>query len=159
MIEALASLFPTQTGEVLDCLLVAMQNKGLTRDMHVAARFCAQIGHETNGLRALREIGGERMRYAPWFGRGAIQITGKSNYAACAAATGIDCVEHPELLEAPPEAFVSAVWFYTSRGLDRLTNLDRISTIINGAGILPTSLQSRRAWYARACKAFRIEVV
>lgn len=155
-IEMLDKLFTKVSGETLDALLSAMTTAGLANDLRVAARFCAQVGHESIGLTHSKEIGGEKTRYAPWFGRGFIQLTWKSNYEACAKATGLDCVNHPEVLEASDGAATSACWFYTSRGLHRLSNFDTISTRINGSGITEASKADRRAWYRRACAAFEI---
>ena len=148
-IEQLARIYPSAAGEVLDAVLSAIDAAGLTCDVRTAAYFLAQIGHESAGLRHTREIGGEKARYAPWYGRGYIQITWWANYEACAAATGLDCVHHPEVLESVDGAIASAIWFYMSHGLHRLAHFDTISTRINGAGITPASLASRRTWLAR----------
>jgi len=153
-IEQLARVFPTQTGELLDMVLTQMVDAGLADDVKIAAAFAAQIGHESIDLKFTREINGEKTRYAPWFGRGYIQITWKSNYEACAAATGIDCVNHPELLELPENAVKSAIWFYTSHGLHRISDIDAISKRINGAGIKEASRLDRRRRYERALKIF-----
>lgn len=49
---------------------------------------------------------------ARFIGRGLIQLTGRNNYAACEAATGIPCVTHPDLLEQPAGAARSAAWYF-----------------------------------------------
>lgn len=53
-------------------------------------------------------------------GRGPIQITGRSNYAACGKALGLDLLAQPALLEQTVNACRSAGWFWQSRGLNAL---------------------------------------
>jgi putative chitinase len=59
---------------------------------------------------------GDGMRFK---GRGVIQITGRSNYAACGNALRVDLITHPELLENLGLAMRSGGWFWTSRDLNR----------------------------------------
>ncbi len=40
-----------------------------------------QIIHESIGLSTISEIGGSSASYAPYYGRGYIQLTNKDNYA------------------------------------------------------------------------------
>jgi putative chitinase len=68
-------------------------------------------------------------------GRGLIQITGRANYAACGEALGIDLINHPELLEQPQHACMSAAWFWATKGLNTLADagdFERITRRING---------------------------
>lgn len=55
-------------------------------------------------------------------GRGLIQVTGRSNYAACAKALGLDLLNDPGLLTQPQYAALSAAWFWNSRGLNALAD-------------------------------------
>jgi putative chitinase len=55
-------------------------------------------------------------------GRGLIQITGRSNYAAVAKALALDCEAKPELLQDKPAAALSAAWFWQSRGLNEFAD-------------------------------------
>lgn len=49
-------------------------------------------------------------------GRGLFQLTGRANYEACAADTGLDIVHDPDLLCRDAEAAViSALWFWSTR--------------------------------------------
>lgn len=78
---------------------------------------------------------GEGWKYR---GRGAFQITGKHNYIACMMALGIDCVEHPELLEQPEAACRSAAWFFAAHGLNKVADsgdFTKMTKIINGGTI------------------------
>ncbi len=45
-------------------------------------------------------------------GTGPIQVTGRDMFEKIAAALGIDCVEHPELLLEPADGFKSAAWLF-----------------------------------------------
>jgi len=82
--------------------------------------FCAQVGHESESLFYKAEIGGPRARYAPYYGRTFIQITWKSNYLAFGQWLGVGdkFVRHPELLERDQYAFLGAVWYWTTHGLN-----------------------------------------
>ena len=83
-------------------------------------------------------------------GRGLIQITGRANYAECGEALGLDLLTHPELLEKPQHACMSAAWFWSSRGLNTLADAGKFDTItlrINGG---QNGAADRRALYARA---------
>ena len=53
-------------------------------------------------------------------GRGLIQITGKDNYTACAKATGINCINNPDLLAQPEWAVKSACWFWKKANLNKI---------------------------------------
>lgn len=65
------------------------------------------------------EASGDGYRYR---GRGIIQITGRSNYAAAAQALGLKLVENPDLLLDKANAAMSAAWFWHSRGLNALAD-------------------------------------
>lgn len=133
------------------------------------AAFLAQIGHESGQFLYVREIAsgeayegrkdlgntqaGDGSKYK---GRGLIQITGKLNYTKCMMALGIDCLEHPELLEEPINACRSAGWFWQSHGLNELADTQkflRISIAINGVNKktgLPNGWAERCALYKKA---------
>lgn len=88
-----------------------------------------------NRLGNLGEDSGDGYRYR---GRGFIQVTGKTNYAACGKALGIDLVKQPEQLEAIPLAAKSAAWFWSANGCNELADAGRFSDItrrINGGQI------------------------
>lgn len=128
-------------------LNAAMQEFGIITPEREAA-FLAQLAHESGQLRYWRELAsgaayegradlgntspGDGERYK---GRGPIQITGRANYEACAAALGIDCVAHPELLELPENGFRSSAWFWQTHGLNELADVENFRLItkkING---------------------------
>ncbi|MEE4373660.1 glycoside hydrolase family 19 protein [Pseudomonas alliivorans] len=141
----------------------------ITRDR--IAAFIAQVGHESGQLRYVRELGGseylskydtgklaERLGNTPeadgdgqfYRGRGLIQVTGRANYAECGEALGLDLINHPELLEQPEHAAMSAAWYWGSRGLNSLADkgdLIQITRRINGG---TNGLADRQALYKRA---------
>jgi putative chitinase len=65
------------------------------------------------------EASGDGWKYR---GRGGIQRTGKNNYTRAAAALGIDCVNHPELLEQPRYAALSDALFWADNRLNQLAD-------------------------------------
>lgn len=116
------------------------------------AAFLAQIGHESGGLRWVREIAngnayegraslgntqpGDGPRYR---GRGLIQITGRYNYRATARSLqphgAPDFEAEPEALELPQWAAWSAADYWASRGLNELADdgdFEAITRRING---------------------------
>ena len=130
------------------------------------AAFLAQCAHESGQFYYVREIAsgeayegrkdlgntepGDGVRYK---GRGLLQCTGRANYAACAAALGLDLLAEPHLLEAPENAARSAAWFWWSRKLNGLADADNFRAItlkING-GL--NGFKDRLAYYERAKEA------
>ena len=154
---------------VLNTAMVRYQIVGSLR----MAAFIAQIGHESGQLRYVREMGSDqylskydtgslakRLGNTPeadgdgqkYRGRGLIQITGRANYAECGEALGLDLVNHPELLEKPQHACMSAAWFWASRGMNTLADagkFDAITRRINGG---QNGAADRQALYAKALK-------
>lgn len=63
-------------------------------------------------------------------GRCAIQVTGLSNYKAVKASTGIDCVNHPELLEKPEYNIIAAMDFWKRNRCNE--QADKIPLVFNG---------------------------
>lgn len=81
------------------------------------AHFLAQILHESAHLRATKEYGGSSASYAPYYGRGLMQLTYESNYKAYSSAIGVDVYstdENRKKLESKPHAAQSACWFWTN---------------------------------------------
>ena len=154
---------------VLNTAMVRFQIIGTKR----VAAFIAQIGHESGQFRYVRELGSDqylskydtgslakRLGNTPeadgdgqkYRGRGLIQITGRANYTTCGEALALDLVNHPELLEKPQHACMSAAWFWASRGLNTLADAGQFDTItrrINGGH---NGAAERQALYVRALK-------
>jgi len=90
-------------------------------------------------------------------GRGLIQITGRANYLryGCAAfPRGEHLLEHPQLLETPLQAALSAAWYWQVNGLNRYADagdFEGVTRAING-GL--NGLQDRREWLAKAERIF-----
>lgn len=141
------------------------------------AHFLAQIAHESNELRNVKEIGsssyfekydtgklkkmlgnlkpGDGYRYR---GRGLIQITGRANYMEYQKSSRCkgDIITHPELLEKPLGAVKSAMWFWESHGLNKLADKDSVLAVtrrINGG---TNGLESRKNYLARAKEALNV---
>jgi putative chitinase len=136
-----------------DPLNAAMERYEINTPARQAA-FLAQVGHESGRLIYVREIWNPaqcpwQARYegradlgnvqpgdgARFRGRGLIQITGRANYRACGAALGEDLEAHPELLEQPIFAAMSAAWFWKFHGCNELADQGRfreITRVING---------------------------
>ena len=97
-----------------------------------AARNPEQIANIVYGGRMGNTAPGDGWKYR---GRGLIQVTGKTNYAACGDALGLDLVNRPELLEQTQYAALSAAWFWSVNGLNTLADagdLKGVTLRING---------------------------
>ncbi|GBH09072.1 Predicted chitinase [Pseudomonas syringae pv. actinidiae] len=159
-----------RAGVFAPVLNTAMSKYQIVTPLRIAA-FIAQVGHESGQLRYVRELGGsaylskydtgklaERLGNTPeadgdgqlYRGRGLIQVTGRANYEECGEALGLDLINHPELLELPQHAAMSAAWFWHRAALNTLADKGDFLTItrrINGG---TNGLADRQALYARA---------
>ena len=148
----------------------ACNHYGIVTPLQVAA-FIAQIGHESGRLRYVRELGGHdylekydtgrlaaRLGNTPeddddgqfYRGRGLIMVTGHDNYKRCGLALGLDLLNHPELLEQPEHAAMSAAWFWDLHALNQLADVGdmrSITRLINGGY---NGLGDRLSLYAKA---------
>ncbi len=53
--------------------------------------------HETaRTMQPIAEFGGKQRRYAPYYGRGFVQLTWEANYAKAGEVVGVDLVAHPD---------------------------------------------------------------
>ncbi|WP_122613943.1 glycoside hydrolase family 19 protein [Pseudomonas viridiflava] len=161
----------SRAGVFVPALNVAMGKYGIVTKLRIAA-FLAQIGHESGQLRYVREIWGptaQQLGYegrndlgntvagdgSKFRGRGLIQITGRANYAECGEALALDLISHPELLELPRHAAMSAAWYWSSRGLNSLADKDEFLLItkrINGG---TNGLADRQGLYERALQVLK----
>lgn len=134
------------------------------------AAFIAQIAHESGSLRYVEEIAsgdayegrkdlgntepGDGKKFK---GRGLIQITGRNNYKEVGTELLYDFISKPEDLEKPGPACFSAAWFWYSRHLNRLADIDsfeKITRMING-GL--NGYEDRLKHYEIAKKALGVE--
>lgn len=93
------------------------------------------------------EASGDGWRY---HGRGPIQITGRGNYQTAGDGIGLDLVETPEAVLRPLVGCDVAGWFWESRKLNALADVDNIRHItmrVNGGS---EGLEDRRGWLHRA---------
>lgn len=138
--------------------LVAIWPTRFTRALaQQVARKPEQIANIAYGGRMGNKNPGDGWRY---IGRGYIQITGLSNYEAITEAiheklaTVPDFTLHPELLESPRWAAISAGAYWDDHDLNELADkgdFARISKRINGGTI---GAADRNARFARALRVF-----
>jgi putative chitinase len=134
------------------------------------ARFLAQIGHESGGLRYTVELWGPTPAQARYEGRvdlgnvrpgdgyrfrgrGLIQTTGRANYARTGNALGIDLEADPDLLGEPELAARSAGCFWQARNLNAITDFRLLTRKINGGY---NGLAERQALWASAKTALGV---
>lgn len=154
--------------------LEPLNNLFLKTDINTTNRiagFLSQIGVESAEFKYVRELGNDAYfdKYdtgslakklsntpekdgdgAKYKGRGLIQITGYANYRDCGKALGIDLINHPELLEQPEYAVLSAGWYWQSRNINAACDADdivKITKLVNGG---TNHLSERTAYYNKA---------
>ncbi len=153
--------------QLLPHLNTAMQRYGIITPLR-KAHFLAQTAHESDGFNTNEEYasgadyegrrdlgntkGGDGVRFK---GRGLIQVTGRSNYAECGQALGVDLISNPQRLGDFDLACLSAGWYWDSRSLNDYADNDDVLTItriING-GL--NGLDDREAYLYVAKQVFR----
>ena len=106
--------------------------------------FLAQIASESVDLRYFEEIGGRGKRYAPYYGRGPIQLTWESNYRDfgqwCKRRRLVDDAEtfvrHPDRVAEPKWGWLAAIYYWQSRNLNHYCDhgdFRGLTRAINGA--------------------------
>lgn len=129
------------------------------------AAFLANVAVESGELRYTREIadgtayelrtdlGNTQPGDGPRFkGRGLLQITGRTNYAACGKALGLDLIENPSLLEVPAGACRSAAWYWKTHGLNELADQEMFGSICHRINGGYNALDQRIRYYIRALR-------
>ena len=99
---------------------------------------------------ARNPAGLSKILYNGYHGRGLIQLTWLSNYQAFSNASGVDCVNEPDLLLEPEYATHSACWFFETRGCNKAADsgtMDNVTRIVNPAML---HRMERNAAYAEA---------
>ncbi|MCD0493899.1 glycoside hydrolase family 19 protein [Chromobacterium violaceum] len=86
-------------------------------------------------------------------GRGLIQITGKDGYAAAGQALGLSLIAHPELLEQPVNAAMSAAWWWDKNGCNQLADAGDMTAVTKRVNGGANGLTQRKALYAAALRA------
>ena len=111
------------------------------------AAYIAQLAHETDGFNTFEEYAsgsdyegredlgntqpGDGRRFK---GRGAIQLTGRANYAAASQRLGVDLVSNPELAKDPRYAFLVSADYWSTHGLNDYADrgdFEGITDVIN----------------------------
>lgn len=113
------------------------------------ARNPEAIANSAYGGRMGNNTSGDGWKYR---GRGLIMLTGRASYQQASDATGLDLVGHPEYLETTDIAAMVAAWYWSSKNLNSMADIDNLEGItkrINGGTI---GLEDRRARYAKAIK-------
>lgn len=81
----------------MNTILDTWETRGTSSDLRWLAYMLATTYHETaRTMQPIAEIGGESKSYAPYYGRGFVQVTWLANYEKLKKATGVDVVTYPD---------------------------------------------------------------
>lgn len=158
-----ATLISAMNNSVISDEEVAAFNEALIRanctTVNRAAMFCAQVGHESVGLRYYSEIWGPSAQQLTYQGRmgnnspgdafryrgsGPLQITGKDNFRSLSlwafgkgyVPTATYFVDNPDLLRSVEYGFTGAVWYWTEErdmnGFADASNIYGATVAVNG---------------------------
>lgn len=127
---------------VADQLALALAAAPDMADRRTVAAIVGESAQETDWMCSLVEYGGPRTRYAPYYGRGCIQLTWRDNYAGFGRwLHGLGVVADPDVFVANPD--LVAVWpypwlcaiYYFVRHIDReyvqSENWNAVSGLVN----------------------------
>lgn len=164
-------------------LQAACDKYSIVSPLGVAA-FLATVGVESGRLVYVKELWGPtpaQTAYEPpsrkagelgntqpgdgrrFCGRGLIQVTGRRNYTLAAIGLDLDLVNHPELLEQPGNAAMSAAWYWSSRKLNMLADAGDFLGVSRAVNLgsatskaTPNGYSERLALYGAAKKALGV---
>lgn len=159
LLQAKSFVVPKTKDDHIKLIISECRRQGIT-DPRQLAYVLATVKHETAGTyEPIDEYGGQHTRYSPYWGRGYVQLTWKSNYQKYAHLTGKDLVNHPELAKDPATAaFILAHGFkhgtFTGRKLNDYIQGDRCDYInarrcINGTDRAELIASIAKQWIDR----------
>lgn len=143
---------------IADQLALALAAAPDMADRRTVAAIVGESAQETDWMCSLVEYGGPRTRYAPYFGRGCIQLTWRSNYAGFGRwLHGLGVVadpdvfaDNPDLVAAWPYPWLSAIYYFVrhiDQGYVQSENWNAVSGLINAGSpnyyVLSYELRSR----------------
>lgn len=101
------------------------------------------------------EASGDGWKYK---GRGAIGLTGRSNYLAYSTSGFCvgDLMEHPEWLAKSPGCYKSAMWFWWKNGLNAIADTGDVNAVTKRVNGGYNGLDSRKKYLARTKEALGI---
>ena len=101
------------------------------------------------------EASGDGWKYK---GRGAIGLTGRSNYLAYSTSGFCvgDLIAHPEWLAKSPGCYKSAMWFWWKNGLNAIADTGDVNAVTKRVNGGYNGLDSRKKYLARAKEALGI---
>lgn len=160
----------------MESIAVAMKHFGVEAELHKPhrlAHFLAQMAHETAGWNWDREIWGPteaQKRYegrldlgntqpgdgSRFRGRGPIQLTGRSNYrqfslwAKRVSPSAPDFTLLPDAVNSDPWEGLSAIWYWDSRKLNALADMNELREITRRVNGGFNGLTERYRYYDRA---------
>jgi putative chitinase len=125
--------------------------------LDVAATLLRNPKALANRVYANRNGNGDEASGDGWAyrGRGLLQLTGRANYLAAAAALDQPYKSQPDLVSQPPHAAMTAAWFFVSANglvLADASNIDALTRAINGAAM--AGRDDRRQRFEQAVRAF-----
>lgn len=129
---------------------IAVESGELRYTEELASGAAYDTGRKAVALGNTPEKDGDGQKYK---GRGLLQLTGRSNYAAYKRYCGFDVVQKPQLLARPLGAVRSSMWYWKTHGLNELADADDITLItrrING-GL--NGFERRKQYLERAKEA------
>jgi putative chitinase len=109
--------------------------------LQVASTLTRRPRELANRVYAGRNGNGDEASGDGWAyrGRGLIQLTGRANYADAAVELNRPYVENPGLIAEPPDACLTAAWYWHSKNLSLLADSaqwDSITRAVNGRAML-----------------------
>lgn len=101
------------------------------------------------------EASGDGWKYK---GRGAIGLTGRSNYLAYSTSGFCigDLIAHPEWLAKSPGCYKSAMWFWWKNGLNAIADTGDVNAVTKRVNGGYNGLDSRKKYLVRAKEALGI---